>query len=143
VELEDPKSEFRPIIDTRLRMPEPLPVRLIAIEDVRLPAPPNIQEKLDAFYVTLLQFERQPTTLSYRADNFTLHFQPQTDETVIHESLRAQGIEVLSLAEAEKKLIAAELEYTRQKGLTPGTQTLLLLDPAGNWVELSERRIVP
>ena len=60
MELEEPTTEFHPVIDNRARMPEPLPVRLVAIEDVRLPAPAKIEEKLDAFYVTLLQFERLP-----------------------------------------------------------------------------------
>jgi hypothetical protein len=56
------------------------------------------------------------------------------------ESIRAQGIEVTSLAEAEEKLIEEEIEYIRQRGLTPGQQSLLLLDPAGNWVEIFENR---
>jgi len=146
MELEDPKTDFRPIIDNRVRMPEPLPVRLVAIEDVRLLTPPNLDEKLDAFYVAMLQFERvigHPTQLSYRADNFTLHFEIQADDPINRDSLRPQGIEVLSVAQAEKKLISLELEYVRQRGTVPGSHTLLLLDPAGNWIELSERRIVP
>jgi hypothetical protein len=49
-------------------------------------------------------------------------------------------VEVPSLAAAEARLVAAEIEYVRQKGVTPGQESLLLLDPAGNWVELLEMR---
>ena len=142
----DPDSATRSTeggADARPRMPEPLPVRLIAIEDVTLPAPPDLEEKLDSIYIDLLEFERIANELAYRADNFTLRFDVQPDQPVIHESLRAQGVEVLSLALLEKKLIAAEIEYTRQRGLTPGSESLLFLDPAGNWLEIVERRIVP
>jgi hypothetical protein len=31
----------------------------------------------------------------------------------------------------------------REKGLIPGEESLLLVDPAGNWIEIVERRIVP
>jgi hypothetical protein len=128
--------------DHRPHMPEPLPVRLTAVEDVRLPAPAAVDVlALDAFYVGLLELERIATELAYRAENFALYFE-RVDGTIVHESLRPLGVEVLSLAETEKKLIAAELEYTRQRGLTPGSETLLLLDPAGNWVEISEIRVI-
>ena len=129
--------------DRRPRIPEPLPVRLIAVEDVRLLSPPGTDEQLDAVYVGMLEFERVENELAYRADNFILHFDVQMDRPVPHESLRPQGIEVLSLVTVEKKLVEAEIEYTRQRGLTPGSLTLLFLDPAGNWLEISERRIVP
>jgi hypothetical protein len=46
------------------------------------------------------------------------------------------------LEEAEKKLIELELEYTRQRGMTPGEESLLLIDPAGNWIELQEYRVI-
>jgi hypothetical protein len=36
----------------------------------------------------------------------------------------------------------AKIEYMRQKTLTPGQESLVLLDPAGNWVELVEYRAV-
>ena len=128
--------------DHRPRMPDPLPVRLIAVDHVRLPAPAGVEVKMDALYVDLLEFERVAGELSYRADNFTLRFDV-LDRPVTHESLRPQQIEVLSLRDTEKKLVDAEIEYARQKGLTPGEEMLLLIDPAGNWIEIVERRIVP
>jgi hypothetical protein len=128
-------------VDRRTRIPEPLPVRLVAVEDVRLPALFGMEEELDAFYSGLLLFERVAGELAYRADNFILRFE-LADRPVVHESLRPLGIEVLSLAETEKKIIDAELEYTRQRGVTPGSETLLLLDPAGNWIEIGGIRLI-
>ena len=122
-------------------MPEPLPVRLVAVEDVHLNAAAGTETQLDDFYVNFLQFERTPTELAYRADNFTLHFNV-LEHPMSHDSLRPMQIEVLNLADAEQKLIDREMEYTRQRGVTPGQETLLLLDPAGNWVELIEHRPV-
>src|SRR5436190_18547273 len=107
-------------------MPEPLPVRLIAVENVRLPAAIGIDDRLDTFYVDLLEFERVRGELTYRADNFVLRFDTK-EQPVSHDSLRPLGIEVLSLAETEKKLIDREIEYERHRGLTPGLETLLLL----------------
>jgi len=145
LQLEEPARPFDPASaaqDHRPHMPEPLPVRLIAVEDVRLPAPASVDPAaLDAFYVGLLECHRIANELAYQAENFALRFDLR-DGPIVHESLRPLGVEVLSLAETEKKIIAVELEYTRQRGLTPGSETLLLLDPAGNWVEIGEIRVI-
>jgi hypothetical protein len=150
LELEEPSGSFNSAAsaaDHRPHMPEPLPVRLIAVEDVRLPAPHDVDvAALDAFYIALLQFQRAASSdaaegLTYNAENVSLHFD-LLDGSIVHESLRPLGVEVLSLPETEKKIIAAELEYTRQRGTTPGVETLLLLDPAGNWVEIGQVRLI-
>jgi hypothetical protein len=133
--------------DPRPRLPEPLPVRLIAVEHVRMLAPRGADELLDAFYVGLLGFERYAGAdagegeLVFRSDNFLLRF-GFVDPPLVHETLRPQGIEVDDLVELEKRLVEAELEYTRERGITPGRETLLLLDPAGNWVEIGEIRLI-
>lgn len=141
MELEQTNGEFKPERDERLRMPEPLPVRLVAVEDVTLPAPAGVEVELDALYVKLLGFERAEdrTTLVYHAENHRLIFDVR-EAPVTHTSMRALAIEVQSLQAAEEKLIAAEIEYTRQKGIAPGMEGLLLLDPAGNWIELVQVR---
>jgi hypothetical protein len=138
----EPSSGFEPVEDRRPHMDEPLPVKLVAIDDVHLSSPRGIEAELDAFYVGLWQFQRDAgeAGLVYRADNFRLRFEIVPDDRLERDSLRPQGIEVMSLAEAEEKLIEEELEYVRQRGLTPGQQSLLLLDPAGNWVEIFECR---
>jgi hypothetical protein len=144
LELEPANPEFQPVIDRRPRVPEPLPVRIVAIAPVRLPAPAGAELALDAFYVKLLGLERiEPLTeLIYRAENYELRFDVK-DRPVTHDSLRALVIEVMSLREAEEKLIAAEMVYTRQRGTAPGTESIVMLDPAGNWIELVETRVVP
>ena len=144
LELEPANPEYHPVIDRRPRVPEPLPVRIVAIGPVRLPAPAGVENQLDQFYVRMLGLERTgpETDLIYRAENYELRFDVK-DRPVMHESLRALVIEVPSLREAEEKLIHAEMVYTRQKGTAPGTESIVLLDPAGNWIELVESRIVP
>jgi hypothetical protein len=142
LQLEEARYDVKPVADKRLRMPEPLPVRLVSVDHVRLPAAAGVEKKLDDLYVKLLEFERVQGELSYRADNFNLRFE-LGEAPVVHESLRPQQIEVLSLLDTEKKFIEAELEYTRQRGLTRGEESILLLDPAGNWIEIVERRVVP
>lgn len=142
IELEA-QSGIEPVPDRRPRMDEPLPVRLVAISDVTLPVIAGLEVDLDRFYVGLLEFVRDADLrqLIYHADNFALRF-------VVRELLPERGeyrpvqIEVQSLLVAEHKLIEAKVEYVRQKTLTPGEESLALLDPAGNWVELVEYRAV-
>ena len=137
----EPATGIRPTIDRRPRMDQPLPVTLVAVDDVRMPAPAGVEVKLDEFYVSLLGFERMPpeTELNYHAENVALRFEVQ-ERPVEHDNLRPQGIEVLSLAEAELKLIEGEYEYVRQRGVVLGTETIVMRDPAGNWIELIELR---
>jgi len=142
IELEGPGG-VEPVPDRRPRMDEPLPVRLVAIADVTLPVRAGLEVELGRFYVGLLEFVRDTDLreLVYHADNFALRF-------VVRELLPERGeyrplqIEVQSLLGAERKLIDAKIEYVRQKTLTPGEESLVLLDPAGNWVELVEYRAV-
>ena len=137
----EPATGLTPRVDPRPRIDEPLPVKLVAVADVTMPAPAGAEVKLDAFYVGLLEFERVPpeTQLNYRAENFTIRFQVH-ERPVEHENLRPQGIEVQSLADAELKLIEGEYAYVRQRGVLPGSETIVLRDPAGNWIELVELR---
>ncbi len=141
--LENSQGEFKPTIDRRARVPEPLPVRLMAIADVRLVAPAGVEREMDALYADILGFERMEpmTSLIYRADNFTLTFELQ-EGPIVHESLRATVVEIPSLGQTEHKLIEAEIPYTRQRSTAPGVESLVLLDPAGNWLELVESRLI-
>jgi hypothetical protein len=145
-----PAIVFKPTVDRRPRVPEPLPVKLVAVADVRLPAAAGLERRLDAFYIGLFGFERAAdesdrhvadATISYRADNFTLRLGVQ-EPPVRRSDLRPLGVEVPSLAALEAKLIEAEYEYERQRGLLPGEKSLVLLDPAGNWVEAVEMKPV-
>lgn len=134
---------FRPRTDVRPHLPEPLPVRLVAVEDVRLQTSAGLERPLDAFYVSVVGFERDPddSILQYNADNFSLNFDVVEGE-VRRDDLRAIGVEVPSLLAVEHKLMRAEIDYTRQKGVDPGREALVLQDPAGNWIELMELKRV-
>jgi hypothetical protein len=139
MELEPVTTPFVPAEDRRQKIEEPPPVRLIAIEDCRLPATAGLEPKLDQFYLGLLRFFRveDPARVAYHAENHDLYFQitelpqPRTDA-------RSLGIAVPSLAELTQRLNEAEIEYIRQRGLIPGFDTISLYDPAGNPLEISE-----
>jgi hypothetical protein len=141
LELEPARGQFKPALDERRHMPEPPPVRLVAVEDVHLAAVSGKAPELDALYVGLLRFEREPAeaALVYRAENFRLRFDVQRPP-VERDDYRAAMIEVPDLAAVEKKLIEDEIEYERQRGLSPAHDQLVLRDPAGNWISLGEMR---
>jgi catechol 2,3-dioxygenase-like lactoylglutathione lyase family enzyme len=143
LELIDPTGDFRVRVDRRPRMEEPLPVKLVTVDDATLLTGAGLERDLDAFYVDLLGFVRtgSPHDLSYRADNFLLHFRVG-EPPVRRDTLRALGVEVQSLALTEQKLIDEQIEYAWQKGLQPGHRLIAVLDPAGNWLELTESRAI-
>src|SRR3954454_25158749 len=134
MELEKSSFTFKPVADQRPRVPEPLPVRLIAVADMRIESAAGLERQLDAFYVRLLGMERVPPSgdeIVYRAENFDLYIDV-LEPPVMREDYRPLRVEVRSLPQAEMKLIEAEIPYVRQKGLLPGQETLSLQDPAGN-----------
>lgn len=138
----EPSTNFEPVIDRRRRIEEPLLVKLVTVNDARLPARLGQEPDLDALYVEILGFQRDAAGegLVYRADNFRLRFD-LVEGMVRHLDMRPLGIEVMpSLGEVERKLIEVEIEYTRQRGLAPGQESLVLIDPAGNWLEITQYR---
>ena len=141
MELESPPREYKPTIDRRPRVPEPLPVRLVTIDDARLPSAAGLERQLDAFYVGVLGFARHANLeqIAYRAENFSLVFDV-IEPPVRRTDMRPLGVEVPSLADLELKLIEAEAEYSRRRGLLPGEEAIVMLDPAGNWLEIVDRR---
>ncbi len=140
----EPAANIPLVVDHFPHMPEPPPVRLVAVEDVTLPAPSGMEEKLDALYVGLLGFEREAgqSGIVYRAENVRLRFELM-ERVVNRPALKPTRIEVPSLAALETRLAEAGVEYERMRGITPGSESLLLADPAGNLLEVSEiRRIL-
>ncbi|HET6247203.1 MAG TPA: hypothetical protein VFE47_05830 [Tepidisphaeraceae bacterium] len=129
--------------DPRPRMPEPLPVKLLTVDDAHLTGAARLEIELDAFYRQMLKFEREPAEgkIIYRAENFRLIFE-LVEPPVARDDMRALGIEVRSLRQVEQELIDGNIEYSRQKSLIPGRESLLLQDPAGNWVELVEASMI-
>ena len=58
----EPGINFRPVHDRRPLIPEPPPVKLVTVEDARLPASAGLERELNAFYIDLLKFERDERT---------------------------------------------------------------------------------
>lgn len=142
MELEPSPGNFHIFPDRRPLVPEPLPVRVVAVEDVELPAPSGLETQLEGFYIALLGFEREVTevdSLILNAENVRLRIS-FIEPPIARDSLRTLGIEVISLGEAQRKLIDAEIPYVHQRGLMPGQESLSLQDPAGNWLSITEIR---
>src|SRR5262249_51789112 len=121
---------------------------LVAVEDVQADAPAGAETALDDFYVTMLQLERDMPAprpqdyvdeIVYKAENVRLRLAVR-EPPLSHEDMRPIAVEVRSLAQAESKIIDRELEYERLKALGAGQDTLVLRDPAGNWVAIVESR---
>jgi hypothetical protein len=140
MDLEEPSIEFpKAPDDKRLRMPEPPPVRLVAVEDVTLESSAQDAGKLDAFYVDLLRFERDAKAggVVYKAENVWLKFKVM-ETPLIRDDMRAIGVEVPSLADLELMLVERQIVYLKEKALTLGHVTFLLRDPAGNWLRIGQ-----
>jgi hypothetical protein len=140
MELEPSPGNFTPIFDRRPLVPEPLPVRIVAVEDVNLPMVTGREKELQQFYVGMLGFERDPAaveSLVLRAENVRLRF-AIIEPPMERDHLRTLGIEVPSLAELETKLIDGEIPYARICGLVPGQESVSLQDPAGNWLAVGQ-----
>lgn len=144
IELENAHAEVVTNNDHRPHIPEPPPVRLVAVSDVHLPAAAGKEVELDAFYIGLLQFYREAAAegvLVYRADNFRLIFDI-LEPPITRDEIRPNGILVRSLATLQEQLIDREIEFEWHRGIAPGMHRVVLQDPAGNWVSIGERREV-
>lgn len=75
----------------------------------------------------------------YRAERHRLCVEVH-EPPVARDDLRATAIEVPSLPVLTAELDAHEIEYVRQRGLTPGEESVTFQDPAGNWLEVSGMR---
>jgi hypothetical protein len=144
MELDEPSIEFKPVSDPRPTMPEPPPVRLVAVEDMRATVPAGLEVQMDEFYSTLLHFDREPIVggqLVYKAENCRLVFQViETPEN--RPDMKPIGIDVPSLRLLEREFIDREIEFLKEKGIFAGQVTFLLRDPAGNWVQIGEMRTI-
>jgi hypothetical protein len=142
--LEEPNPDFtfKPEVDRRLRAPEPLPVKLVAVADMRVEAGAGDERQLDAFYAGLLGMQRiAGHEIVYRTESFDLYVDV-LEPPVVREDYRPVRLEVKSLVEIELRLIEQQTPHVRRKGLVAGDEVLVLQDPAGNWVELTEVRLI-
>lgn len=144
MELEPSAINFNPPADRRPTIPEPLPVRLISIGDVLSDAVAGTEVAMDELYVKVLEFQRVPQPadahrMTYQADNAQLNFAVR-EPIFARDDLRPIQIEVLSLADLSNKLIEREIEFTRQKSIIPGQESIVFQDPSANFVEVTERK---
>ena len=143
LELEGPTGKTL-AADLRPLVPEPPPVRLVAVADVHLPAADHLGRELDDFYAGLLRFDRRygdEDVIVYHAEKFRLFFDLEAPP-IDRENVRPIGIEVRSLPLLLMQLAERRIEYQRIKNILTNQISLLLQDPAKNWVELSERNEV-
>lgn len=128
--------------DRRPKMQEPPPVRLAAVEDCQLWAAAGLERELDGFYVGLLNFEREEAEheIIYRAENLRLRI-AVLECPPGREDYRPLGLAVESLGDLVTRLNDAKIEFVLHHGLMPGQDNLLMSDPAGNPVEISESRL--
>jgi len=140
MKLEPATTSFEPVNDRRPKMFDPPPVRLVGVNDLVLPSIAGIERQLDRFYAELLAFDREEgEAIVYRAENFRLRFE-LIERPEPREDYRAVGVEVPSFADLIPRLIEAEVEFARQRGLFAGQESLLVQDPAGNLLELFEMK---
>jgi hypothetical protein len=150
MELEPASTEFELTEDGRVKLPPTLPVQLVAIADVKLAAAAGLEKQLDAFYVGLLKMERETVSkegegglagqreaIYYRTNNVRLVIAIQ-ERAPSHEDYRPLGIVIPSLSDLIQRLDEAKRSFVRQRSLWAGADSLLLIDPAGNQVEVSE-----
>jgi hypothetical protein len=137
----EPSTNFRVMPDRRRFVPPPPPVSLVTVEDARLPATTGLERALDQFYVNLLEFERDAALdgLVYKADNFRLHFD-LFEGPANRDDMRMLGIIVKSLEDTQRKLREEQIEFAQERGLVAGEERLVLLDPAGNWIRITQSK---
>ena len=121
----------------------PPPVRLATITDARLLAVAGLETQLDHFYAGILKFGRDECEcgLIYRAENCRLRFDSK-ERPQPRDDYRLLGVIVPSLAEIIRRLSDEGLAYTRQLGLLAGQESLILNDPCGNLLEITESRLI-
>jgi hypothetical protein len=142
IPLEAPSSAKKVKHDPRPKIEEPPPVRLMAVEDCQLWAAAGLERELDDFYVGLLNFERQQAEneIVYRAENLRLRV-AVLECPLPREDYRPLALAVNSLGDLVGRLNEAKIEFVHHYGLTPGQDNLLVSDPAGNPVEITESKI--
>jgi hypothetical protein len=143
LDLASSTGEFTVRPDRRPFIPPPPPVELVTVDDARLPSSVGWERDLDAFYVGILQFERDAKTdgIAYKAENFRIVFD-LIEGPVERDDLRMLGIVVKSLGETAQKFRDAGIECSRERGLVAGEERLVLMDPAGNWLRITQRKPV-
>jgi hypothetical protein len=135
----EPADGFEQPDDRRPKMDEPLPVRLVAIADVRLPALLELERKHDEFYCGLLKMVRdEPRSQRiYRTDNHRIVFE-LFEHLIERTECRPLNVEIDSLSSLQASLIEQKIEFELVRDITLGIQSLALRDPSGNWLQIAQ-----
>ena len=144
MELEEPTATVKQPPDARPTMPEPPPVRLLAIADVHLEAPAAMERLLSDFYVGLLRFERDAEDaerLAFKAEKWRLVFDV-VESFGPRDGYRPVMIETPFFADFVQALNDRELFFEWQKGTAAGVETVFLQDPAGYWISVGPVRAI-
>ncbi len=140
IPLEPAPVDFNPVVDPAKKLNEPIAVRLVSVADVTLLTLPGLHPAMDAFYGGLIGLQIESPGQCYRADNFRLNLKAVAGPIIERDDYRPILIQIMSLSEMEKLLVAREISYERVRGLYAGLRTFRVNDPAGNIIELMEAR---
>jgi len=138
------RCRIQPVsVDTRPRLLPPPPVRLDTLADAQLFAIAGMETQLDGFYVDILKFDRDDSEdgLAYRAENWRLRFE-LLERPQPREDYRLLGVVVPSLADIVGRLTDAGVSYTLQVGLLAGQECIVISDPCGNLLAITESRAI-
>ena len=129
--------------DDRPTLPEPPPVRVVALRDVILPTLAGLHDKLAAFYVGLLQFRQDSADLlAFEAENVCVRFNLVVDYPLERDHTRPLGIQVPHYRAILERLQTGRSDFEVVRGLVAGNDAILIRDPAGNWIAIGELRDV-
>jgi hypothetical protein len=139
----EPSTVFTPAIGRRRHIPPPPPVVLVTVEDAKLVSSVGWEGELDAFYVGLLKFERDKKVagIVYKAENFRIVFE-LVEGPVERDDMRMLGVIVKSLRDTAQVFRDAKVEFEWERGLQAGDERLVLTDPAGNWLRITQSKPV-
>lgn len=142
MDLEQPDFQFTLPADRRARVPVPPAVQLLAVADVTMDVAPGKAKPVAEMFVALLQFEvesRDETQIVLRSGNARLIVR-EFKQAKPREDLMPLRLVVPSLASLRMRLGEMRIEYSYQRGITPGQRQVVFQDPAGGFVEVSESR---
>lgn len=136
--------------DDRVRMDEPLPVELIAVDDVHVEAMREHLPAMEELYLGLLGMVRADEASAdspadqcvYCADNYCLVIHLVEGPPKSKQDYRPVKLVVPLLRVLRQGLIDREIEHQYQLGIVPGSHCVVLMDAAGNWLNVNERREV-
>lgn len=145
-----PEAALEPVHDLRPVMPEPPPVRVIAVENVTLVAPAKHARAIDHLMTAVLPLVKEVPTRQadvdagaigvYQAENVRVVYLAREEPPPSPRHILQ--LELADLRGLRQRLQDAEIEYELSKRLMPGDVRVAFLDAAGNPIEVLENRAI-